>query len=207
MRKHGHWVGRARILRRARPRRRGAARRRRGRVHPGCPAGRLVHRPARRLDRPGRDHDRRHAAGAAARRGRHRRRPGRGRAGPHRRVPGGRPASAGSRSPGSSSTATSARWPGARSRGDTHELFTTLSAPVMTAAASGRAPGARHAGRRRRGPVPLGGAGLVRRGWSASTPSLAGRAARRHGRGRRAAQARPRGLAPSTVGPATRALR
>ena len=69
------------------------------------------------------------------------------------------------------STGTAARSPGAPSLGGTRQLFTTLSRAGDDPAAAAGAAGAGHAGRRRRGPVPVGGAGLVPCGWSASTPT------------------------------------
>ena len=101
---------------------------------------------------------------------RHRRRQGRRPGRPDQPVPGGHPRRPDPGAPGRSSTATSARSAWGVRCGDTEELFTHLSAPVMTRL---RQPERQvldtlvDAGVAR---VPLRGAGLVRHAWSASTP-------------------------------------
>ena len=65
--------------------------------------------------------------------------------------------------------------------GEHGELWTNVAAPGDDPPAPAAAAGARHPGRRRRGPVPLGGAGLVRAAGRSARGGLARRAPRRMG--------------------------
>ena len=100
----------------------------------GCPTDWFVGAPE--VDRRPRGDRHRRRAAARSRASSTTPRPAgrRGRGGGRAGSPGSgrRPATSGSRSPARPSTATSARSPGARGCGDTSELFTPASVPVMT---------------------------------------------------------------------------